>query len=70
MPWTGEQISELVRVFNDIGGNVDSGLFTVSSRYRVSASYLDSRERGGKREKNARSDPNLVYEISVRVGFR
>ena len=29
-----------------------------------------ARERERGREKNSRSDPNLVYEISVRVGFR
>lgn len=70
VPWTGEQILELVWVFYDIGGNVDSGLFAVFPGYTVSTSQHMRRGREREKERNARSDPNLVYEISVRVGFR
>ena len=51
VPWTRKQISELVWMFDNIRGNVDGGLFTVSERLDVSARGRSPRGRARARER-------------------
>lgn len=51
VPWTREQISELVWMFYNIRGNVDGGLFAGSERLDVSARGLNPLGRARERER-------------------